>query len=105
MNKQKKQQLKSGGWQVGSAREFLGLSEEEIRLIETKRALIRMVKDVRLSNSITQEKLAEMIQSSQSRIAKMEAASPDVSLDLVFRALFALGVSQRKLAKVLADVN
>lgn len=37
--------------------------------------------------------------SSQSRIAKMEAGDPSVSLDLLIRSLFALGVTKRDLNK------
>ena len=34
-------------------------------------------------------------QSSQSRVAKMEAGDPSVSLDLLIRALLVLGISRR----------
>ena len=37
--------------------------------------------------------MAKKLNSSQSRVAKLEAASADVSLDLMFRGLFALGGS------------
>ena len=103
MKNSKKQKLINNGWKVGDASDLLGLSDEEVRLIETKSALIGMVKEIRQINKITQQKLAEMINSSQSRIAKMEGLSPDVSLDLVFRALFAMGVSQRKVGKVISE--
>jgi len=105
MNKSKIRSLKKSGWKVGTAKDLLNLSDEELRLIETKRALRKLLKEARISNNITQEKLAEMINSSQSRIAKIEASSPDVSIDLIFKALFALGVSQAKLAKTIAGVN
>ena len=40
--------------------------------------------------NLIQAKLANLLQSSQSRVAKIEAGSSDVSLDLMFRSLFAL---------------
>ena len=40
---------------------------------------------------LTQEQVAKKLKSSQSRVAKLEAGSADVSLDLMFRGLFALG--------------
>jgi DNA-binding XRE family transcriptional regulator len=102
--KDKQKSLKKAGWKVSDAKEFLNLSDEEIRLIDTKRALVKLLKEVREFNSVTQEKLAEMISSSQSRIAKLEAGSSDVSFELILKALFALGVPQAKLAKVIAAV-
>ena len=39
--------------------------------------------------------------SSQSRVAKMEVVSSDVSLDLICRALFALGVCAQQIGKIL----
>ena len=41
---------------------------------------------------MSQQALARMIASSQSRIAKLESGGSDVSLDLICRALFAMGV-------------
>ena len=46
--------------------------------------------------------LARRLGSSQSRVAKMEAADPSVSLDLLVRSLFALGATPRDLGRVLA---
>ncbi len=48
------------------------------------------------------EALAKLLKSSQSRVAKMEAADPSVSLDLQVRSLLALGSSEKELAKVIA---
>ena len=39
--------------------------------------------------------------SSQSRVAKMEAGDPQVSIDLLLRGLFALGVTSAELAAVI----
>ena len=39
MEKQLRRRLEIGGWTVGDSGDFLGLSDEEIRLIETKLAL------------------------------------------------------------------
>jgi transcriptional regulator with XRE-family HTH domain len=47
--------------------------------------------------------LAERLHSSQSRIAKIEAADETVSLDLLIRSLLALGASSQDLAKVISD--
>lgn len=104
MKTTKRKKLEAAGWKVADTKDFLGLSEEEIALIETKRALMKTLREARQVNNITQVRLAEMINSSQSRVAKMEASSPDISLDLILKALFALGVSRKKVGRVIASV-
>jgi transcriptional regulator with XRE-family HTH domain len=47
---------------------------------------------------MTQAQLAERLGSSQSRIAKIEAADPSVSIDLMLRSLLRLGASKRDIA-------
>jgi transcriptional regulator with XRE-family HTH domain len=44
---------------------------------------------------MTQADLARLVRSSQSRVAKMEAGDPSVSIDLLVKSLLALGVSKR----------
>ena len=51
---------------------------------------------------MSQVDLAAKLESSQSRVAKMEAGDPSVSLDLLIRSLIALGASDRKLSKIIA---
>lgn len=105
MNKVKKKQLERRGWKVGSAEEFLGLSPEESRFIELKLALSHWLRTRREAQKLSQTELAQQLHSSQSRIAKMEAGDPTVSLDLLIRSLFALGATQRDLARVIAASN
>ena len=50
---------------------------------------------------LTQEQVARLLKSSQSRVAKMEAGDPSVSLDLLVRSLLALGASKKHLAQML----
>lgn len=103
MEKAKKKGLEKRGWKIGSAAEFLGLTPEENRYIELKLALGEHLKRRRRSRRLSQEMLAKLLSSSQSRIAKMEAADPSVSLDLLVRSLLALGSSEKELAKVIAS--
>ena len=105
MNVSKKRKLESAGFKVGGAQEFLGLSNDEMALIDLKVRLIRMLRPARASTGITQGELATRIGSSQSRVAKMEAASPDVSLDLICKALLALGVTRQCIGKAIAGTR
>jgi len=97
--------LRDGGWRVGSAAEFLGLSEEEAAYVELRISLCRHLKEKRRERGWTQTRLAEEIGSSQSRIAKAEANDPGVSVDLLIRSLFATGVSNSELAELIGNIG
>jgi predicted XRE-type DNA-binding protein len=103
MEKTKKNRLEGRGWRIGSAAEFLDLTPEENRYLELKLALGEHLKKRRRSRRLSQETLAKLLSSSQSRVAKMESADPSVSLDLLVRSLLALGSSEKDLAKVIAS--
>jgi DNA-binding XRE family transcriptional regulator len=103
MNDKKKKQLEAHGWRVGSVDEFLGLSKEEVAYIELKLALSEHLKKRRKQMKLTQVELATRLKSSQSRVAKIEAGDPSVSLDLLVRSLLALGTSQTDLAKMISS--
>ena len=103
MKSAKKKQLELKGWKVGTVAEFLQLSPEESAYIEMKLALSKNLQERRKDKSLTQEQLARLLKSSQSRVAKMEAGDPSVSLDLLVRSLLILGESRRSLAKILSD--
>jgi hypothetical protein len=100
MDKTTRARLESAGFRVGDAEDFLGLTEEERRLIELRLTVSRTVRRRREEGGVTQQQLASKLKSSQSRVAKIEAGAPDVSLDLLFRALFATGGGLEDLAAV-----
>ena len=102
MDRAKKKRLESKGWKVGDAAEFLSLSPEEAAYIELKLSFSQNLKARREKKQLTQAQLARMIKSSQSRVAKMEAGDPTVSLDLLVRSLLALGTSKRELARAIS---
>lgn len=102
MNKRKMEKLKAAGWKVGNAEDFLELSKEETALIEMKLALAASLRRRRIRRKLTQAELAKALKSSQSRVAKMEAADSSVSIDLLLRSLLALGVSRRDVARILS---
>ena len=101
MHKNKRARLEAHGWRVGDATDFLALSPEEAALVETKLALSGSVRDRRVAQGLSQAELASRLKSSQSRIAKVEAADPTVSADLLLRALFALGATPGDVASAI----
>ena len=98
MDKRKKARLEAAGWKVGTSAEFLGLSPMEAEFVELKLALSSELKEVRSERGLSQIELAKRLRSSQSRVAKMEASDPTVSLDLLVRGLFAAGASKSDIA-------
>jgi len=101
MKASKRKKLEAAGWRVGSADEFLGLTAAESVLVDLRLALSRALKVRRARLRISQETVAELIKSSQSRVAKMEAADPAVTIDLLLRALLATGATRRDVARAI----
>ena len=99
MKRIKKQRLERAGWVVGDSAQFLQVSVEENRFIELKLALATGVRELRERRGLTQAALAHRLGSSQSRVAKMEAADRSVSLDLMMRSLLAIGATATEIAK------
>ena len=102
MDKRKQTKLAKRGWKVGTVAEFLDLSDEESDYIEMKLALSEKLKEKRAGTNLTQAQLAKAIKSSQSRVAKMEAGDPTVSIDLLVKSLLALGVSKKELGRTIS---
>ncbi len=99
MNSARLKKLRAAGWKVGDAKDFLKLSDEEAMLVEFKLALADALKQARQKRRISQTDLAQRLGSSQSRVAKIEAGDPSVSLDLIVKALFATGATRRELQR------
>ena len=97
----KRKNLEADGWKVGSAAEFLNLSDEEVAYIELKLELAKRLKAARIRCRLTQKELAMRIDSSQSRVAKMEVGDRSVSLDLLIKSLLAIGVTNEDIGKAI----
>ena len=103
MHKQKVKNLEKKGWKVGTAKEFLGLSDKEASYIELKLKLSADIKKLRTQKNLTQVDLAKILKSSQSRVAKLESGHPSVSLDLIVRSLLAMGSSNKEIAQTISS--
>jgi DNA-binding XRE family transcriptional regulator len=101
MDKKKLLRLREHGWKTGDASDFLGFSKEEAAYVELKVALARYLQKKRRTKHLTQEELARLIHSSQSRVAKIESSDPTVSIDLMVRSLLALGISRTELCRAM----
>jgi len=102
MRDEKRKSLEASGWKVGTVEEFLNLTDAEAALVEMKLALSDGLHGLRLGKGLTQTGVARAIGSSQSRVAKMEAADPSVSMDLLVRTLLRLGASPETVASLVS---
>ena len=102
MDPRKVKRLEAAGWKVGTVEEFLGLTPEDMRYIDMKIALADSLKKGRKERGMTQSELAELMGSSQSRVARIEGGDPSVTIDLIVRGLLALGLTSRDLAAIIA---
>ena len=105
MRANKKARLERAGWVVGGSAQFLKLSAQEERFVDLKLALAVGVRQLRERRGLTQAVLAKRLGSSQSRVAKMEAADRSVSLDVMMRSLLTIGATTGEIAKLIKKVE
>ncbi len=98
----KRQKIEAAGGKVVTVTEFLELTPEEEAIIEIRLALSKSVKKMRQQEQLSQQKLADNINSSQSRVAKMEAADRSVSIDLLIKSLLSLGATREDIAAAIS---
>ena len=88
------------GWTEGSVQDLLGLTEDEAAIVEMRVRLAEKVREKRRARRITQKELARRIRSTQPRVARLERA--DASIEMLIRALFALGSDRKEIGRMLA---
>jgi len=102
MDSKTRAMLEAKGWRVGSAREFLGASVAQENFVNTRLNLRRAMIEARKAHGLTQEKLADAMGTTQSRVAQIENGDPSTSVDLMLRALYVMGLSRRDVADAVA---
>ena len=105
MKQDKRRRLERAGWRVSNTTTFLGLTASEQRFIDLKLALATGLRQLREHRGLTQAALAKYLGSSQSRIAKLEAADASVSLDLMIRSLISVGAGPTEIAKIIKTAD
>jgi ribosome-binding protein aMBF1 (putative translation factor) len=91
MDATKRKAIEAAGWKVGDAADFLGLSDEERQLLDTRVELAQAVRRQREALHLSQKELGAMLKTSQPRVARIERAASDVSMDQLVRAFTAAG--------------
>ena len=102
MDASRRRRLAAAGWRSGDAADFLELTAEEAAFVELKLALAGYLRELRTRHDLTQGEVARRLGSSQSRVAKMEAADASVSVDLLIRGLLSLGATAEDIGRVIA---
>ena len=105
MDARKKSRLAAAGYVVGDARDLLGLSEAEQLVVELRLRLSQQLRQRRIAANLTQAAVAKRLRSSQSRVAKMEAADASVSLELLITGLIATGADRREVEAVMGGMS
>ena len=91
MNAKKRKALQAAGWKIGDAADFLEMSPEERQLLDARVELALAIRRQRAALKLSQKELGAKLKTSQPRIAKIERAASDVSLDQLVRAFTAAG--------------
>ena len=91
MDATKRKALEAAGWKVGDAGDFLEISDQERQLLDARVALALAIRRQREALHLSQKELGERLKTSQPRVAKIERAAPDVSMDQLVRAFTAAG--------------
>lgn len=106
MKKTKREKLERAGFAVGDTQEFLELSDAEMAMIDARVALAQALRHRRSRVlKVSQTVFAERVGSSQSRVAKMEAGDPSVTLDLLIRSLVKSGTSLEEVGRILSKAK
>jgi len=91
MDTTKRKALEAAGWKIGDAADFLEMSDEERQLLDARVSLALAIRNQREALDLSQKELGARLKTSQPRVAKIERAASDVSLDQLVRAFTAVG--------------
>ena len=91
MDAAKRKAIEAAGWKVGDTADFLDMNDDERQLLDTRVALALAIRQQRAVSKLSQKQLGARLKTSQPRVAKIERAAADVSMDQLVRALTAAG--------------
>ena len=91
MDAAKRKVIEAAGWKVGDAADFLEMSDQERQLLDTRVKLALAIRQQREALHLSQKQLGALLKTSQPRVAKIERAASDVSMDQLIRAFTMAG--------------
>ena len=91
MDATKRKALEAAGWKVGDTADFLEMSDEERQLLDARMSIALAIRQQRKALNLSQKELGARLGTSQPRVARIERAAADVSMDQLVRAFTAAG--------------
>jgi predicted XRE-type DNA-binding protein len=91
MDAKKRKAIEEAGWSIGDAADFLEMTAEERQLLDARVELALAIRRQRQSCGLSQKELGAKLKTTQPRVAKIERAASDVSMDQLIRAFTAAG--------------
>jgi predicted XRE-type DNA-binding protein len=91
MDSTKRKRLEAAGWKIGDAADFLEMGDAERQVLDARVKLALAIRRQREARHLSQKALGVKLGTSQPRVAKIERAASDVSLDQLMRAFAAVG--------------
>lgn len=102
MDDARREKLKAKGIVSATVEDFLGLTEVDMKVVDLKVRLAKAVRARREAAEMSQADLAGRMETTQPRVARIEANREGVSLDKLVFAFFATGGSPKDLARIVA---
>lgn len=91
MDAAKRKTIEAAGWRVGDTNDFLELSDKEGQLPDIRVKLALAIRQQREAVHLSQKELPALLKTSQPRVARIERAASDVSMDQLIRAFTVAG--------------
>jgi len=88
-------------WVETDVEGLLGLSAEDLVIVEFRAVLAVALQQARKRKKLTQADAAKVIGTSQAQVSKMEGGQSSITIDRLIKALAALGVSRPTIIKAL----
>ncbi len=100
LSDEKKARIKAIGGRVATVEEWLDLRPEEVAVIDMKIRLGQELKTRRRKKRLSQERVAEILKTSQGRVSKLEKGQ--ATLDQLAWSLLALGGSTKEVGRAIS---
>lgn len=101
MTKEKKAKLEEAGFVVTSATNWLGLTDEESKIVEMRVALAKEIEKLRVEQGLTQAALAKRLNTKQSGVARMINNPDSSTIDNLMKTMIAMGAPVSRIAATL----
>lgn len=105
MDAAKKNRLEAAGFKSVTRAQFLELTPAQEAIVEIKGVLSDLLVEARERRGWTQRELAELLDTKQAGIARLESGIGPVSLDAMVKALFAAGIQMREIADAIGEIE